>query len=91
MWGITEDNLKRTGADNRVLPETVIYDSHLMVSLPVALSVASGLNGMAHCVDSLWAPHANPINSALAGEGIRALNKGLPQIVANPHDIAGRD
>lgn len=91
VWGLTEDKRKRTGIDNRVLPETVIYDSQLMVSLPVALSVASGLNGMAHCVDSLWAPHANPINAALAGEGIRALNKGLPKIVANPHDIAGRD
>src|SRR5690625_780958 len=91
VWGLTEDKRKRTGIDNRVLPETVIYDSQLMVSLPVALSVASGLNGMAHCVDSLWAPHANPINAALSGEGIRALNKGLPKIVANPHDIAGRD
>lgn len=38
------------------------------VGLPVALGVASGLNAMAHCVDSLWAPRADPILSALAGE-----------------------
>ena len=42
------------------------------------LSVASGLNALAHCVDSMWAPRADPINQALAAEGIRALNAGLP-------------
>lgn len=91
VWGLTENKRKTTGVDMKVLPETVIYDSQLMISLPVDMSVASGLNGMAHCVDSLWAPKANPINAALAGEGIRALNKGLPKIVANPKDIDGRD
>ena len=91
VWGLTEAKRKTTGVDNKVLPESVIYDSQLMISLPVEMSVASGLNGMAHCVDSLWAPKANPINAALAGEGIRALNKGLPKIVANPEDIDGRD
>ena len=32
----------------------MVYDSDLTLSLPVILSVASGLNGMAHCIDSLW-------------------------------------
>lgn len=91
VWGITEAERKTTGIDDKVLPETVIYDSELTLSLPAAMSVASGLNGMAHCIDSLWAPHANPINAALAAEGIRALSTGLPKIVADPHDINGRD
>lgn len=91
VWGLTEAARKTTGVDDRVLPETVIYDSELTLSLPVELSVASGLNGMAHCIDSLWAPKADPINAALAGEGIRALSNGLPKIVADPQDIVGRD
>lgn len=91
VWGITEASRKTTGVDARVLPETVVYDSELMLSLPVGMSVASGLNGMAHCIDSLWAPRADPINAALATEGIRALNSGLPKIVADGDDIQGRD
>ena len=43
-----------------------MYDAELSKTLPVGLSVASGLNGMAHCVDSLWAPRTDPINQALA-------------------------
>ena len=91
VWGLTEAGRKTTGVDARVLPKTVIYDSALMLSLPVEMSVASGLNGMAHCIDSLWAPKANPINAALAAEGIRALSDGLPKIVADPRDVTGRD
>lgn len=91
VWGITEAARKTTGIDDKVLPATVIYDSELMLSLPVDMSVASGLNGMAHCIDSLWAPKANPINAALAAEGIRALSQGLPKIIEDPHDINGRD
>ncbi len=91
VWGLTEAKRKTTGVDIKVLPETVIYDSKLTLSLPVEMSVASGLNGMAHCVDSLWAPKADPINAALAGEGIRALSAGLPKIVEDSQSIEGRD
>ncbi|GER23307.1 maleylacetate reductase [Zafaria cholistanensis] len=91
VWGLTEAARKTTGVDDRVLPVTVIYDASLTLSLPVDMSVASGLNGMAHCVDSLWGPRADPINSALAAEGIRALAAGLPAIVADPSGLEGRE
>lgn len=91
VWGLTEAARKTTGVDDRVLPATVIYDADLTVSLPVALSVASGLNALAHCIDSMWAPRADPINQALAAEGIRALASGLPAITRDPRDPAGRE
>lgn len=91
VWGMTEAATKTTGVDDRVLPVTVIYDAALTLGLPVGLSVASGLNALAHCVDSLWAPRADPINAALAAEGVRALAEGLPLIVADPTDINGRE
>lgn len=90
MWGITTDGLKQTGTDVRVLPVAVIYDAELSASLPVEFSVASGLNAMAHCVESLWAPKTNPINQAMALEGVRALNLALRGIVADPGDSSAR-
>ena len=48
IYGITEAGLKKTGRDARVLPRTVIYDPELTLSLPVALSITSGINAMAH-------------------------------------------
>ena len=91
VWGLTEGGRKTTGVDDRVLPRVVVYDASLLLTLPVALSVASGLNALAHCVDSLWAPRADPINTALALEGARGLAAGLPQVAADPRDVDGRE
>jgi alcohol dehydrogenase class IV len=91
VWGLTEGAKKTTGIDQRVLPKVIIYDAALTTSLPVAMSVASGLNALAHCVDSMWAPNADPINAAFAGEGIRSLAAGLPRVVADPMDLDGRE
>ena len=69
----------------------IVYDAALTASLPVPMSVASGLNALAHCVDSMWAPNADPVNQAFASEGIRALRAGLPAIVADPAGLEGRE
>jgi maleylacetate reductase len=91
VWGLTDGAKKTTGVDRKVLPKVIIYDATLTMSLPVDLSVASGLNALAHCVDSMWAPSADPINAALAGEGIGSLAAGLPKVVADPMDLDGRE
>ncbi|MFC9557009.1 maleylacetate reductase [Rhodococcus sp. NPDC056960] len=91
VWGITEKSRKTTGMDDRVLPAAVIYDVELTYSMPVPLSVASGLNALAHCIDSMWAPRTDPIDQALATEGIRALSAGLPAVTADPRDRDGRE
>jgi alcohol dehydrogenase class IV len=74
-----------------VLPGVIVYDAALTLSLPVPISVASGLNALAHCVDSMWAPRTDPIDQAIAAEGIRALRRGLPAVVADPSGLDGRE
>ncbi|MER5753767.1 maleylacetate reductase [Streptomyces sp. NPDC002088] len=91
VWGLTEGARKTTGSDPRVLPRSVVYDAALTLSLPVAMSVASGLNALAHCVDSMWAPRTDPVDRVLAGEGIRALAAGLPDVVGDPAGLPGRE
>jgi alcohol dehydrogenase class IV len=91
VWGLTEAGRKTTGVDRRVLPRAVVYDATLMLGLPVPTSVASGLNALAHCVDSMWAPRSDPIDQALALEAVRALNEGLPRVVTEPLALAGRE
>lgn len=91
VWGLTEDGRKTTGLDRRVLPTLVIYDPGLTVSLPPALTVASGLNALAHCVEAFWAPGRNPITSLLAEEGMRAFAAGLPDVRRDPSDIEARE
>jgi maleylacetate reductase len=90
VWGLTDSGRKTTGVDERVLPRTVVYDPSLTLGLPVDMSIASGLNALAHCVDALWAPRANPVDTALALEAAHALVTGLPQVHADPAGLDGR-
>jgi maleylacetate reductase len=91
VWGLTEGARKTTGTDPRVLPRVIVYDAGLTLSLPVAMSVASGLNALAHCVDSMWAPASDPVDRAIAAEGIAALAAGLPAVAADPAALPGRE
>ncbi|MEX0627815.1 MAG: maleylacetate reductase [Cucumibacter sp.] len=88
--GQTEGGRKTTQRTSKVLPETILYDVELTASLPVGLSVTSGLNAIAHAVEARYARDRNPLISILALEGIRALAGALPRIVRNPEDLMAR-
>ncbi|RDI28335.1 maleylacetate reductase [Pseudacidovorax intermedius] len=83
IYGLTEEGVKRTGRDLRVLPRTVIYDPQLSLGLPVGLSVVSGINAMAHAAEGLYADDANPVTQLMAEEGLAALGRALPAIHAD--------
>jgi maleylacetate reductase len=90
ILGETDNGIKTTQRSPRILPEVVIYDVNLTLTLPPALSATSGMNALAHAVEALYAEDANPIVSLMAAEGIRALAGSLPGVVAHPEDLAAR-
>ncbi|HEU0041743.1 MAG TPA: maleylacetate reductase [Jiangellaceae bacterium] len=90
VYGVTGER-KRTGRDDRVLPRLVMYDAQLTVSMPANVTVTSGFNALAHCVEALYAPGANPVTSLSAEEGLRVLARALPQAVDEPDDLATRE
>lgn len=90
IYGITEAGFKKTGRDQRVLPRSVLYDPELTYSLPVSLSVTSGINAIAHAAEGLYAADTNPITNLMAEEGITALARALPLIRRDPQDARHR-
>lgn len=90
IYGITEAGVKKTGKDPRVLPRTVIYDPELTMSLPVAMSVTSGMNAIAHAAEGLYAQDSNPVMDLMAEEGIRAIAQALPVIKRQANDVVAR-
>ncbi len=90
IYGVTEGGLKKTGRDARVLPRTVIYDPELTLTLPLGMTVTSGLNAIAHAAEGLYAFDGNPIISMMAEEGIRATAAALPRLALDPKDLAAR-
>jgi maleylacetate reductase len=90
ILGQTENGVKTTVRDAKILPEVVIYDPELTVGLPVAMSVTSGLNAMAHAAEALYAQDRNPVSTLMATEGLRALKAALPVLVKEPRNLAAR-
>ncbi|MGZ8468591.1 MAG: maleylacetate reductase [Gemmatirosa sp.] len=90
IWGLTRDGAKATGRDERVRPRAVLYDPTLTLDLPPAIAGPSALNAIAHCLEALYAPDANPVVALLAAEGLRALASATPRVVRAPGDLPAR-
>ncbi len=90
ILGQTENGRKTTLRSDAVLPEIVIYDPELSKSLPVGMSVTSGINAIAHAAEALYAQDRNPVSTLMAAEGARALIEALPVIVGDPHNAGAR-
>lgn len=90
ILGETKEGLKTTRRDMKILPEVIIYDVDLTLTLPVGMTVTSGMNGIAHAAEGLYAKDANPIITMIAEDGVRAIARSLPSIIANPQDKEAR-
>lgn len=90
IWGVTDDEGKSTGRSDRVQARLVVYDPAVTVRLPVAASVTSLINAMAHAVEALWAPDARRPILDRAEEAVRVLAATVPRIRRSPHDLEVR-
>ncbi|HEY2531245.1 MAG TPA: maleylacetate reductase [Xanthobacteraceae bacterium] len=89
-WYVGQADNRTGGRDRAALPATAIYDPELTLDLPSRVSAASGMNAMAHAVESLYGVDTNPVVATMAEEAIRRLASSLPQIRENPRDLAAR-
>jgi maleylacetate reductase len=89
-WYVGLADQRVSGEGVASLPATAIYDPELTLNLPARMSAASGMNAMAHAVESLYGIDTNPVVQTMAEEAIRRLGASLPRVVQNPRDIAAR-
>lgn len=90
VLGETEHGRKVTRRDASVLPETVLYDVALTTGLPVDVSVTSAVNALAHAVEAMYSPQANPVTDGMATAAITALARALPRLPGAPTDVGIR-
>lgn len=90
VYGTTTGTVKTTGHDTRVRPDTVLYDPGLTLGLPPRETAVSGLNAIAHCMESLYGERATPVTEAVALAGARHLAAGLPAACADGQDVLAR-
>ncbi len=90
IWGVSDGDRKQVGVDAAAKPALVVYDPELTLTLPAAIAGPSGMNALAHAVEALYGPGANPFISFMALESIRVMYRGLPAVAVEPGDLAAR-
>lgn len=90
ILGQTREGKKTTVRDKRVVPQAVIYDVALTLSLPLDVTVSSGFNAMAHAFEALYAPDRSPETDRIAVDAIEGFAWALPTLVTAPKDEEAR-
>lgn len=71
-------------------PSIALIDPELMLSLPASVTLQSGLDALSHALESIWNVNANPISDTFAVAAVHDILEVLPQLMAQPHDLALR-
>ena len=90
IWGLTDGQRKLTGRDPHVLPRVIVYDPELTFTLSAAVSAASAMNALAHCVEGMWVPERTPYLEALASEAAGRFAHWLAPAIAAGVDPEAR-
>lgn len=73
-----------------MMPKVVIADPELTVGMPRFITVGTGFDALAHCLEAYCAPGYHPLADGIAVEGIRLGLENLPRVATNPNDIEAR-
>jgi maleylacetate reductase len=94
VYGVTQhaDGMARkiTVSDAKIVPKLVIYDPLLTLHLPRELTASTGINALAHCIEALYSVTRNPLATAVALRGVRAISSALPRCYARGDDVEAR-
>lgn len=90
ILGETAGGEKTTRRDPAIRPEVVVYDVDLTLTLPLALTVTSALNAIAHAMEGFYAPDRNPVTEALSRDAMIAFRDALPALAKDPLDREAR-
>ncbi|SEQ54961.1 alcohol dehydrogenase [Devosia sp. YR412] len=73
-----------------MMPKVVIADPELTVGMPKFITVGTGMDALAHCLEAYCAPGYHPLADGIAVEGIRLVFENLPKVYADPLDVEAR-
>ena len=83
-------NTKKVIFHPKMMPKVVICDPELTVGMPPAITMGTGMDALAHCLEAYCAPSYHPMAEGIAVEGMRLIFANLPKAVANGQDLEAR-
>lgn len=87
---ISEGSHKRLMMDPLLLPDVAILDPLLTVSMPQAVTAATGIDALTHAIEGMTHKAATPMNDALSLAAIAMIGRALPTASAEPENLQAR-
>jgi len=85
-----ERHLKMAFVSYFLLPDVSILDSRMTLSLPAAITAATGMDALTHAVEAYYGLSKNPLSDATALAAIRLISRNLVKVTRNPSDCEAR-
>lgn len=85
-----QTHVKKIFFSPRLMAKTVFADPELTLGLPPAVTAATGMDALTHCIEAFLAKDYHPIADGIALEGLRLGAAALPRAYANGSDLAAR-
>jgi maleylacetate reductase len=89
-FGIRAPDRTMRGGGSGANLAAAVYEPELTLSLPLAETVGTALNALAHCAEALYVQGHNPGADEHALVGARRIALHLPAVVEAPHDLDER-
>lgn len=95
VYGVTRaqpdgSTRKVTVRDHKITPKLTLYDPLLTLNLPPSLTASTGINALAHCIESVYSATRNPLSTATALLGIRYITASLVRCFREPENMEAR-
>ena len=85
-----DTHIKMACGDKRAAFRTAILDPKLTLTQPPMVTALSGIDALAHTLETYVTKPRNPLSLAFSAEAWRLLSKNLPQLISTPHDLEAR-
>lgn len=82
---------KRAIVSPHIIPDVALLDPVVTLTVPPAVTAATGLDALSHAVESYTSLNASPLTDLYALEAIRLIGAHLRTVVANGSDLASRE
>lgn len=87
---ILDDGRKVGILSPHVMPKSAICDPDLTLDLPPLLTAATGMDAIAHCIETFLSPQFNPPADGIALDGLHRAWSHIELAVSEPHDREAR-
>ena len=85
-----ESHQKMACGDPKAAPKVAILDPLLTLSQPRRVSIATGIDAIAHAVESAVSKRRNPISAMFAKEAFRLTESSIDAVIKDPNNLTAR-